>query len=403
MKQSNPFVYVLFIVLLLGMSLTACRGTAGTPDTQATVDAAVAATANADQSVQATIAAAVEATGAAQAAVLADGASETASATPVVISQTIAITTVQTTTVDTTATETQDYTALSEEELVALIEQTVAQAAAATTQSSTVTSEATADDTVTPEEAQTVEVYVNTAEASVDAATAALDAYYELYYALAVETQAEIEELNQSLAAISESVDDMSESLAEIDETLSAGLVLAEDTITNLEETAQAAGDQANQLQQQAQTWQADYQAQVETRVRSALDTLPTQLVDSPQAALQDTFAFLQSGQQALADRQLTPNEVATVAQLGANASAGLAAQDQAQLQALSSSIMTITEQFTRGNISQAGVSLDQLNGSLGSISQLDFSTRPVERPAIDRPEVDRPAADRPERSTKRP
>jgi hypothetical protein len=126
-------------------------------------------------------------------------------------------------------------------------------------------------------------------------------------------------------------------------------------------------------------------------------------LVDSPQAALQDTFAFLQSGQQALADRQLTPNEVATVAQLGANASAGLAAQDQAQLQALSSSIMTITEQFTRGNISQAGVSLDQLNGSLGSISQLDFSTRPVERPAIDRPEVDRPAADRPERSTKRP
>jgi hypothetical protein len=182
MKQSHLFVYALFIVLSLGVSLTACRDKSGASDTQTTIDAAVAATANAQQAIQATIAAGVAATDTAQATPPA----EEAVATPVVISQTINATTSQTTTVRATPTAPQDYSTLSEEELVALIEQAVAQAAAVTTQYSTAAVNATADDTVTPEEAQTVEVYVNTAKEAVNTAEQAMAAYYELYYDLAL-------------------------------------------------------------------------------------------------------------------------------------------------------------------------------------------------------------------------
>jgi hypothetical protein len=406
MKRINLSDYVLLSVLVLGILLTACRAATDETNTQATINAAVAATTNAQQAIEATIAVAVAATGTAQATPPA----ETAVATPVIVSQTINLT--QTTTVNTTPMAAQDYTTLSEEELVALIEQAVAQAAVATSQYSTETTNATADDTVTAEEAQAVEVYVNTAEAAVNTAEEALVAYYELYYDLASETQAELEEINQTLQELSGSVEEMNETLVEVNETLNEGVALAEETIASLEETAQAASNQVAQLQQ-AQTWQADYQAQIETRVATALNTQPTQLADNPQAALQDTFAFLQSGQQALADQQLTPNELATIAQLGANAKAGLAAQNQPQLQQLSGSISAITEQLARGNISQARGLMDQFNNSLGSIAQLDLSARPADgalanpsdRPTsqLDLPQrpADGPLANPPDRPTR--
>jgi hypothetical protein len=373
MKRINLSSYILLTVLVLGLLLTGCRTARSEPNTQATIDAAVAATANAQQSVEATIAAAVAATAAAQATPPAP----TAVATPVVINQTINLT--QTTTVNPTPVAAQDYTTLSEEELVALIEQSVAQAAAATSQYSTETANATADDTVTTEEAQTVEVYVQAADEAINTAEEAMAAYYELYYDLAVETQAELAEINQTLEELSGSVDEMNETLVEINETLNEGVALAEETIASLEETAQAASTQVAELQQQAQTWQANYQAQMEARVTNALNIQPTQRADTPQAALQDTFAFLQSGQQALADQRLTPDELTTIAQLGANAKAGLAAQNQPQLQQLSGSITAITEQLARGNFSQARGSMDQFNNSLGGIAQLDLSLGPAD------------------------
>lgn len=388
---------VLLIVLTLGLWLTGCQTAPAQPNTQATIDAAVAATASAQQAIQATIAAAVAATTVAQPA----PPLPTTVPTPVVINQTINLT--QTTTVNPTPAATQDYTTLSEEELVALIEQSVTEAVAATNQYSTETATATADDTVTSEEVQTVEVYVNGAEEAINAAEEAMAAYYQLYYDLAVQTQAEVAALNQTLQELSGSVDEMNETLGEINQTLNEGIALAEETITSLEQTAQAASAQVAQLQQQAQTWQANYQAQVEARVSAALNTQPTQRADNPQAALQDTFAFLQSGQQALADQRLTPDELTALAQLGANAKAGLAAQNQPQLQQLSGTISAITEQLARGDFSQARGSMDQFNNSLGSLAQLNLNPQPGDGPLANPPALqpgsgDGPLANPPDR-----
>jgi hypothetical protein len=87
--------------------------------------------------------------------------------------------------------------------------------------------------------------------------------------------------------------------------------------------------------------------------------------------------------------QRLTPDELTTIAQLGANAKAGLAAQNQPQLQQLSGTISTITEQLARGNFSQARGSLDQFNSSLGGIAQLDLSSGPADGPLANPP--DRP------------
>jgi hypothetical protein len=108
---------------------------------------------------------------------------------------------------------------------------------------------------------------------------------------------------------------------------------------------------------------------------------------------------FMNAGQQAVEDQKLSLAELETLAQLGANAQASLAAQDQPQLQQLAGPIAGITEQFARGNIGQAQRSLGQLDHSVKSIPELEIPSRPeierpggpdVEKPAI--PEIDPPA-----------
>ncbi|MFQ5612653.1 MAG: hypothetical protein ACE5H9_11030 [Anaerolineae bacterium] len=343
----------LFAVILLILLTLACglSSTATTSNPQATIDAAVAATGNAQAAVQATIDAAVQATA---------EAGSTEAGAPVVISQTITV--VEPTPAATTAPETSDeYVTMTEEELVAAIDQAVAEAVAATEESTTATADATADATLTEEEVQTVEVYVSGAEEAVAAAEELIMLYYDLYGEQAAETLATVEEISDSLEEIAAYTAAMAASLEEIDNTLAAGLELAEETIAELEAAAQAAGSQAEQVQQQVQTWMVDYPAQVEERVASALTTQPNQVATDPQGAVQSAFEFVSAGQAALGDGRVSAEELATLAQLGANASASLNAQGNPQLQQVSGMITATTEQMARGNVSQASEMLSQL------------------------------------------
>jgi hypothetical protein len=354
--------FVLIVCILVLATMACQNSSAQQPNTQATIDAAVQATANAQFVAQATLDAAAQATSLAQQTQV----EPTPTNTPVVPPTAAAAE--QQTEEPTADTATSEYATLTEEELVALIEQTAAAAAESAAQYSTAATSATADETVTAEEVQTIEVYVSGAEEALETAEELIGVYYDLYGDVAAETLAAVEEINTSLAVIADSTASMSQSLAEINSSLEQGLALAEETITQVETAAQTAGAQAQQTQQQAQTLATTYQAQVEAIVNEAMATQPNQVASDPQAALQSALEFVTTAQQASADGAISPAELATIAQLGANASAGLNAQSIPQLQQLSGSVNSITEQLARGDVAQAQAGLNQLGGSLNGL-----------------------------------
>lgn len=329
------------LILALSFLATACgNNPLATPDTQSTIDAAIAGTATALANIQATIDAAVQATATAQAALV----TPTPPVTPVV-----------------------EYVTLTEEELAALVDQAVADAATATQASSEATTQATADDTVTQEEVTTIEVQVAGAEEAIAYAEELLNAYYGLYGDLATETLYLLQEIEDDLALMAESTAALAAALVDINSTLAEGVALAEETINELEAAAQAAGAKAAEVQAQKAAWKWQLQQEWEHRAAQALNMQPNAVAEDRASAVQSAFSYLDTVQDALANEKISPDELAQIAQLGANASAGLNAHGGPQLQQLSGNINQITEQLARGQITHAREGLGTLQNGLGN------------------------------------
>jgi hypothetical protein len=402
---------ITILTLLIGLVVTAtvaCGGRgapAATPDTQATVKAAIAATSTAHAGTQATIDAAVQATTAAQtgaqvtAGAAAQGTSEAqagvqattdaavqattaaqasaqATADAAVQATVVAQTNVQAT-VDAvqatvaaapTPTPSAEYVTMTEEELAALIDQAVAEATAATQASSAATTEATADDAVTQEEVITVAVSLAEAEEAIAYAEELISAYYDLYGELATETLATLQAIEEDLAVMAENTAAINASLQEINTTLEQGLALAEETIAQLEAAAQIANDKAMEAQMQTQSLVQNLQIELENLAATALSVQPNNVATDRQAAIQSALDYLGAVGQSLADNKISTAELANIAQLGANASASLSAQGIPQFQQLSGSINDITAQLARGQAPQAQANLGNLEASLGSL-----------------------------------
>ncbi|MEW5961348.1 MAG: hypothetical protein AB1801_26800 [Chloroflexota bacterium] len=347
------------VLLVMGILLLATSACTPRQDPQAAIDAAVAATGNAQLANQATIDAAVQATTAAQMvsqATLEAAVQATQTAQPAV-QPTPDAADVATPVPASSA----EYVTMTEEELAALIDQAVTEAVAATEQYSTAATEATADGTMTTAEVQTVEVYVSAADEAIALAEEMLNVYYDLYSDVAGEAVTAIEEMNETLAYVAETTDEMTAALNEINSTLEQGLALAEETITELESAAQAASEQAASVKQEMQTWATTRQSQIEAMQSAVSSIQPNQIAGDPAGAIQSAFDFIGVGQEAVADGNVSPEELATLAQLGANASASLNGQGAPQFQQLAGSINTITGQLGQGDLAQAQAGLTQL------------------------------------------
>jgi DNA repair exonuclease SbcCD ATPase subunit len=310
-----------------------------TPNAEATVNAAVQATAQTESSIEATVEAAVQATVA-------------AAPTPI---------------------PSEQYVTMSEEELEAAIDQAVAEAVAATQSASTATTQAASDDTLTQEELVLLETYAQYADEMIAYSEELVNTYYQLYADLATETvtalqgvEADLEELSQQTAAINDS-------LQEINATLAQGLDLAEETISQLQATAQATSDKAEELKAQAQTWAESLPEDRQKRADQALSTQPNMIPGDRTGALWSAFDYADGVRLALQDGKLTQPELANIAQLGANASAGLKKHGGPALQPLADQIDTITAQLARGQVPQGKANLGKFEASLGQ--------RPAGRP----------------------
>jgi hypothetical protein len=351
--------------------LAACQGVAQappvpTPNVEATVQAAVAATAQAQAALEASIAAAVDQAVNEAVPSAVEGAVDEAVTTAVEPAVETAVTEAVEPAVDEAVTaEMADVSTTSEDELAAMIDTAVAEAVAATEDYAAASTTATADGQVTAEEAQTIEVYGQAADAAVAAADEMIGTYYATYGELAAETVDELSAIGQELDQIEDNIETMNETLGLVEETLAQGLELAEETVAQIEDTAAATTDQVQAVQAQTQAWANEVQAQVESRAQTLQAFQPNQIAADLPASLQQTQQFIDVVNSATLDRMLSRGELDQIAQAGANAAASLNANGGPAWQQLSGSIRSVTDTLARGNLAQAQLDLSGLQSNL--------------------------------------
>ena len=282
--------------------------------------------------------------------------------------------------------------------MAALSDLCVTEAVAAMETASAATADAVADSTLTAEEAEVMELYVMAAEEAIVIAEELINAYYGLYADLAYETLYLLEDIEDDLATMAEYAVLVATILEENSETIEEGLALAEETITQLQDTAQLAYTVSSEAHAQSQEWRTNLSSELDSRAANALAVPPNQVATDRLEALVSGFQYVDGTRGALGDHRITQSELANIAQLGANASASMEAHGGPQLQQRSGSIDDITQKIARGQWSQARTGLGDLEKSLGSRPKMPDRPQiePPDRPEIEKP--DRPGIEKPDR-----
>jgi len=269
---------------------------------------------------------------------------------------------------------TVEYVNLTEEELAALIDQSVAEAVAATEQTTTAVTTTTSDSTVTADEVDYLYDYYYYADYYVQTAEDLMTEYYNLYGDLANQMLTEMSAIESELNQMNDTLTQISTSLEEVNSTLSQGLTLAQESIDQLNTAAQQAQTNAQALQTQAQDMLSVLQADQQGRVDQLSQIQPNNIPTDKIAALQSAFDFIDFGKTAMGDNKLSRDELTNLAQLGKNAQAGFAnfgggggPAGGPDLSQFSGKFDEIVNQFARGQMPQARGNLGQFETSLGS------------------------------------
>ena len=312
--------YWLGFLILIVLASAGCNNIGenpptGTPDLQATIDAAVAATATAQ----------VEA-----------GVSD-------------------------------EYYEMTEEELATMIAAYAEESLTASEEASQAVDEAAQDGTITKEEQEHIEMVVSDAEQAVADTDEAIYAYYWLYGELADETLSLFEEIEDDIDELSALTLELVELLDEVDQALGNGLEVAQETIEQMQSTASQIQSNVGNWQGKGEAWVAALQAELEQRASLLSEIQPSEVAGNRREALLSAFGYVDAVREALADKKLTSPELSDITQLGVNAMASLDAFGGPQLQNLSGNIDAISTQLARGQISAAQSGLGALETALGS------------------------------------
>ncbi len=327
---------VLFTIVASICLLSACGPSAA--NQQATIDAAVKGTAEAQQSSQATIEAAVKATSqAAQAAQNSDiekSVQATISAQP-----------------------TPDP-GMSEEELAALIEESVTKAMTDYASTSATVSTTTSDGTVTDEEASTT--YNQAYNVYYEAAYAEelIQTYYEIYGAYADEALATMNAMEADLAAISDSMNEIAGIMEQGAETATAAINQVNDALNQ-------AQSKADELQAKAKGLQDQVKSGLSQREDGVMGLKANDIANNQLGAINQANDFLEAFKSALGDGKFSPEELSSIGQLAANAKASLDRTGDPKLQRLGGSIDGLTRQAARGDWGNARKGLGDFERSV--------------------------------------
>ena len=207
-----------------------------------------------------------------------------------------------------------------------------------------------------------------------------IQTYYALYGGTGDEVVVELITIESQLSELNESADEMVIILNEIDTTLANGYDLAEETITQLEQTAGEVETAITAAAEQTQAWAAHAQESItlahenftppETDLSSILEnSIPTDIADSQEEALTQVAGYINMASEALADNSITPEEMISLAEMGSNATASLTAQGNVGSAIMVSNINNINQQMAKGELQGAVNGLSGLQGQLPDLS----------------------------------
>jgi hypothetical protein len=177
--------------------------------------------------------------------------------------------------------------------------------------------------------------------------------------------------IEDDLSTMAENAEAISQTLEEINSNLTLGVELSEATISQLNEQAQEIAANSQALQEQSQEMVTQIKSEIQTRGESMTNIPPNQSATDLKSALSMTKEYMTSIKNSMTDGKLTGMELDTIAQLGANASAGLELFGGSQFQGFASSIPDITSKFARGELPQAQLSFANFENSLPSFPGL--------------------------------
>jgi hypothetical protein len=352
MKTATNTVLVLSILLL---PLTGCQAGPERRDFLSTQEAVAAeATRAAESNQQATIEAVVAATQTASAAV---------SPTPTIQSPPT-----PTAAPATPTPSSQEYATLTEEELTALIDRAVTEAATATEGAATEAETATADDALTPEEMAAIEESLLPAQEAIALAEELIYVYADLYGELAIETLTVLREVEQLLTETTELLVALTAIVEDVDRLLNQGAEVPQESIEQLLALIQTADLNAAEIQSQIENWTTALPAEWQARVAAALEVPPTEIPASRRDAIESATTYVEQVRASLADGRISQQELAAIAQAGANAVAGLQSQGGPQLQNLATTLDQITAAIAQGRLPDVQGLLAALESSLPAL-----------------------------------
>jgi hypothetical protein len=320
---------VVITLMILVISTTSCGSPANSDDIDTQIQTAIAGTAQADATFQAAVDQAVESTVIAM--------PPTPTPQPIV----------------------DPYT-LTEEELAALIDASCEEAADAYEEASTATTQATSDGTYSEEEIYDTIYYVYDAEAAIAYAEELLYLYYDLYGVYASEAI-------ELLYAVEDDLEELATALTEVEAILEQGAETASAAIDQINSAFANAQTKASEVKTKAQEYRDNLSGVLQERENRFTSLTPTEIASDREGAILQTYAYLDNVKAAFEDRKISPDEMGQIAQLGANAQAGISQSGGPLLQGFSGNIDGITRNLSRGDWPTAQRELGGFEASLPS------------------------------------
>jgi len=334
MKRKKITIYALmilvFIISIACQATTFGKSPTATVDLNATVNAAVAATENAETMIKTTVDSAVLATITAM--------PPHPSPTPV------------------------NSDDLSEEDLADEVNNAVTEANNASQQSSNYTDQATSDNTLTYQEAYEMAYYYGLSQAEIEEALYLAELYLSLYYELAEDTvellTIVVEDLEQLASTTSEALN----SVENIIQVLEDGQIIDTELIKSLSDYNDLIGNQIIDLDIKSNEWIDTLKGSFELRASEFINLEANQIAGDRIGALNIARDYINSINSSLSDGILSREELFSIAQLGANASASINQFGGPQLNNISGNINNLTGQLARGQLPQAKSSVGELS-----------------------------------------
>ena len=341
----KKWTQISILITLIVTTLSGCSMLPGSEevDVQATVDAAVMATDQAESAMQATIEGAVQAT-------------VVAMPTP-------------------TPPPDVDAMTVTEEELAMMIDEAVAEAVTVSEETYTTTTQAASDGTITEEELAYMMLYYGEIDQAIYYAEELMGAYYALYGDLAYETI-------ELLILIEEDLSNMAQYADEMLVILEQGAEYATQSIEQLNQTVATIEQHAGMVQENLPQWQAQVQSDIQTRISEAMATPPQSIATELPDMLAQMEAFTGGIRQGFEDGKISQAELDQIASFGANLKASLTNSGMPALQGLAGQVDTLTTQLAGGQWPQVRSGLMDFEGQIPALPGLDGFTMP-EMPAL--------------------